>query len=345
MTRTITDVDEFTDASVPEAGDTRGTAAEAVDAIGQALANRTRNLKNRADVAAYLAAANVFTNAPQYMNAPDCEIAQREILRSSRDEPTNSSNAWKLIDLFATDLTARKVRIYSGGNDATGTLMITVNAFWHKSDQKWRQDVVKDAFALFVKGEQMFLARQASGVGAWTSWPTNLGDLVIGGEVLYAGPVRRETLVNINNATGAVLRNNDGSIGLTSTSGLGTRIAIPVWLPPNAVIIAVKVNISVHDAAQPPVLKFVARPTTDFTTPSATLLFNRDTQNAPAATGVQVVTLDPSSGGGGYSVDPTTEEYAVQYELGSPGTSATAPLDAIQAIQVIWDDYGGSRCG
>jgi hypothetical protein len=340
--KTLTEVDNY-DASVtvPEGGDPRSNAAEAVEAIAQVFADRTLNLKNRADGAAYLAVANVFTGVPQYVDSADCEIAQREIVRSSLDEPTNSSNAWKLIDNLASDHSARRVRIYAGGNNATGMFAITVNAFWHKSDQHWRHDVSSnDSLALMIKGEQMVLTRQLSSVGAWTAWPTDKGDTVIGGDYLYAAQKPRTTLINIANVTGPVIRNSDGSYTLDSS--FTGPIAFPVWLPAGAIILKVNVLALQHDAAQAPLFKFVARPQANWppSSATATLQFARDSQSGPAATGMQFTVLDPSAGGGGYGVDPTLEEYAVTYELQPSGTSMTAPLDAVHGIQVVWTAAG-----
>jgi len=64
MAHTLTEVASFDPTvTVPDGTDSRANAAEVVQGIAQALANRTQYLKPRADDAAQLSAANTFTQA------------------------------------------------------------------------------------------------------------------------------------------------------------------------------------------------------------------------------------------------------------------------------------------
>lgn len=342
MARVLVEIDDFTASiTVPEAGDARSDAAEVVADIGQRLANRTKNLERLDGEKAVLADANTFTAAPQSVDSTDNEVALFESPRGSLDDASvGGTNDWKLIANLKCDST-RRYRTYTGGNDAAGHSAVTLNAHWHKSDSKWRPDTNgKDSFAYFIVGEQLVVARQAAGPTSWTSWPTDKGDVVVGGEVLYAAPKRRTTLLNLNEAQGAVLRlDASGRVTFdTSAPGGSVEISFAVHLPVNSVIIGADVLVNKHDAANPPTVKFRARPAiaSDFTSPAAINMFTRDTAVGAASTGMESLHLDPSAGGGGYLVDGT-EEFQITFARGG---GVVAVIDETHAVRVIWDDYG-----
>lgn len=345
MARVLVEIDDFTASiTVPEAGDARSDAAEVVADIPQRLANRTKNLDRRVNERAVLASANVFIAAPQTVNSTDNEVALFETSTGSLDDPAVPGNDWKSIDNFKCEST-RNFHTYTGGNNGAGMFAVVVNAHWHKSDSKWRYDKAgEDCFALLVIDEQLRICRQTATHAPWSTWPTDKGDVVIGGDILFAAPVRRYTLLNLDKVSGAALRlDASGRVTFDTSAPAGSvelAFACDV-LPVGAVIIGVDVLVNQHDAANPITTKFRARPavSTDFSSPAAINMFTRDTKVGPAATGMANLPLDPSAGGGGYTV-AATEEYQVTVARGG---GVTAVTDEVHAIRVVWDDYGGLR--
>jgi hypothetical protein len=285
--------------------------------------------------------------------------------KSAVDDPHVPGSVWKFIAEMATELTARKVRIYAGATNGFvspmpagangGMLAITVNAHWHLgAPNRWQRDIGgTDAFAFLVINERLVISRQpASVLTDWNVWPTDQGslyvgnDVTIGGNQSYPAPVRRRTLMNINKASGPVYRNDaDGSITFDSTR-TNNKIAFPIELPYRgegatasaAVIIGIEVLVHQDDAGNPPTFCVFGRPTpqASFVTPTQTLEFGRGPAvTGPGATGYQTISLDPSAGGGGYAVDPTEELNVIFTHGGGIGA-----LDAVNAICVTWDDYG-----
>lgn len=341
MPRVLVEINDFTPSiTVPVGGDARSDAAEVVADIGQRLANRTVNLQALDALKAVLAGSNVFTGVPQIVDANNNEIALWEAPRTSLDDPAVPGNNWKLINNIAADHT-RWFRTYTGGNDASGMMVMTVNAHWHKSDSKWRPDTnSKDAFAMFIVGEALDVRRQPAGPTSWAAWPTDKGDVVVGGDVRYAAPKRRTTLLNLDEAQGAVLRlDTSGRVTFDTAAPAGSvEISFAVRLPVNSIIIGADVLVNKHDAANPPTVKFRGRPAlaSDFTTPAAINMFTRDTKVGAGSTGMESLHLDPSAGGGGYLVDGT-EEFQITFARGG---GLTAVIDEVHAVRVVWDDYG-----
>lgn len=348
MASTIVEVDAFTASIVaPDAGDSRADAAEVVTAIAQKLTNRTLYLNNRT---AKLANSNTFTAAPQKVSVTDNGLACLQIDESSLDDLTYPGNGWKLIEQLAADQANRKVRRYSGGNDASGLLAETVNAFWHVSDSHWRSDdPSKASYARFIVAEGTVLATRSAAENtagnSWSAWPTNEGNLTLGGDVLFAAPKRIRKFVNIAACSGAVLINSDTTVSLATYAG-GNVVAWPIQLPPLSRIVSVDVNYNQNDAGQPSVLRFKKRTVlstgwaggTVIATPSVI----KDTQSG-SGTGMKGISLDPSGGSPTHFPVVSTEEYQVTFELGAPGTSLTAPLDAVHGISVVFDYYGPSN--
>ena len=185
MASAIVPVDDFT-ATIygPDAGDSRADAAEVVTAIAQIMGDRTLHLKNLDDLKAILADANVFTAAPQSVDNTPASIALWESPRIATDDTTfPAHNRWKLILNYKADA-SRWVRLYTGTDDALGHMAITVNAFWHQSDGKWRPDTqTKDSFGMFALNEALVVSRQTAGPFDWTTWPANAGDIIAGNAV------------------------------------------------------------------------------------------------------------------------------------------------------------------
>jgi hypothetical protein len=337
MAHVITEVDAFTASiTVPDAGDARSDAAEVVADIAQRLANRTKNLQRLDSEKAELAAANVFT-AAQTITVPNV-----------------TGDDWKLI------LKADKIRVYTSLNPgaAIGGLGIAYNAEWiNGTPGHWSQiDGTHFSNWWVINYGELYAVAMPSSSGTWTAWPV-LGaglkgdvwagrdvhagrNVVLGGEVLRAAPIRRTTLLNLDEAQGAVLRlDASGRITFDTSAPAGSvEISIAVKLPAGSVIIGADVLVNKHDAANPPTVKFRARPavSSDFTSPAAINMFTRDTAVGAGSTGMEALHLDPSAGGGGYAVDPT-EEYQITFARGG---GLTAVTDEVHAIRVIWDDYG-----
>lgn len=179
----ITDASTFTSPVVAPAGsDSRNNAANVVEALAQALANRTRFNKDTIDAlslaAARLGSANVFTRGQQVDVADNPGEALIRTTKTAHDSTSNPGNGWKLLLECKCDAT-RYVRLFSGANDPSGMFALTVNAYWQISGtyaSKWRKDDnAHDAFALLVTGENLYVTRQDASDSVWSSWPTNQG--------------------------------------------------------------------------------------------------------------------------------------------------------------------------
>jgi hypothetical protein len=329
--------------TVPEGTDTHDLAAENVEDIAQRLANRTQWLKDRAENAAQLDEPNEFTGVPQIVDGTNNEIACWESPRTSLDDPAVPGNNWKLETNFKCDA-LRWYRVYTGGN-AAGAVVHTVNAHWHKSDSKWRPDTTgQDSFAWFVIGEKLVISRMGAGPGSWAAWPTDKGDLVLGGDVLYAASKSRTSIVSLNEgvvfggvgAAQALYRETFAGTATCVSWVSGQSVAWRLLVPSGSVIQNLQIihNQSTVDSNQFNLIRrhgavydlFGATALPSFTPLIASPV------NGPASAGLWTALLTPTAP---ITVDNSVNEYWVTWK--STGLHAA---DSIGEISVVWDDKG-----
>lgn len=186
MPHNLTEVDAHTTPiAVPDGIDSRSNAAEVVEALAQALANRTNRLNLHA---ALKNVANTFTAGPQEVNVTDSLLAAL-VTRTTAADDAASGNKWKAVLGFAIGGAGGDyVNVYAGIKTGPGQFVITINAEWNTSDQLWHQiDVSLTSFAVILLTTGMFLSRRAAGAPAWSSWPAGAGDLTVGGDVTAYG--------------------------------------------------------------------------------------------------------------------------------------------------------------
>lgn len=193
----LTEVDEFTTPiSVPDGTDSRNNAADVVEAIAQALANRTLLLATHAafhdSPNTFTGGASSFADVLQILtgiealnpNAGEAALAQTV----SADDDPNPGNKWKSIIQAAVGGAVADVGMWSGIAVSNGQLLFTINAYWDASTQMWNQStnaLHSLAFTMSHLGEFTF-SRVNSGSGPWASWPVT-GDTVLRVSDLAAG--------------------------------------------------------------------------------------------------------------------------------------------------------------
>lgn len=188
MSHTLTEVDAHTTPiTVPDGTDSRSNAANVVEAIAQALANRTHRLDLHT---AKFDAVNVWEQAQEY----DIDQADAPAIRTTKDAGDHAgvpANIWKLqFEFLLTNGT--KARLYSG-NGTNGNWALTTNAVWdpggvqtwHKDDDSHESNVLR-----VFDGEVHFYGK-AVGAGSWgpAGWDTTRGVARVGDEVHALGIV------------------------------------------------------------------------------------------------------------------------------------------------------------
>lgn len=183
----LTDVSEFTEpVVVPEGFDSHDTLAEFIEALAQALANRTRYLKDQVGDYALKSTSNTFADV-QIINTP-AGVVDLPIL-STQGKPEDATglplNRWKLELAFPM-----KGSAWSGiftGQPPYGMAFVT-NARWNVPAQQWRQlDAAYPSAALIsttgsVNGLFLF-SYVPAGASGWTDWPTASADLIAGRDI------------------------------------------------------------------------------------------------------------------------------------------------------------------
>lgn len=276
MSHTLTEADVFTPTVVvPDGVDSGAHRAEDVQALGQALADRTRNLKNLLDAlgadAALKSATNTFITQ-QLINTPvDLPMlstgAKPGDYTGAMPDPPGlppSANRWKLVLAFPTTASA-----YIGlfvGQPPDGFAIVN-NARWHPQTQKWRQlDTSKPSAALFSYLDSSPLGRMltsmvGAGAAPWADWPTTAGaDLYVGGSVGASGNVsvtgdfrytpghaRTNWSVPLAGGSGQLKLNDDGTY--SSASGAAS-VEFPLRIPGGVTISDITVLYDQSNASQ-----------------------------------------------------------------------------------------------
>lgn len=308
MPVTLTESPVFPEEIVAPVGtDARDLAADTVRAIAQALANRSRYLRNAFSTlqsqAAKLGVSNVFTG----IQTIDIASPETPMIRSN-----NTPATYRLLAEFPVDVGNRRVRIYWG---AVQPFIATINARWSGADSKWHRDVNSaDSSALIVGlNDVLFSSVLADDpLGAeWSSWPlasTGLGllrsnrmttnDLTVTGNALAdafnyrtVAPVDRP--IDLAAAYGDCLIQLDGTLkaGPSGTIGFRTR------LPRNASFAGVEIAIDSASGSGASLGMLTRRdPPTWSATPSVPAEVVASSANAPVGTGAQRIQLGGVSG-------------------------------------------------
>jgi hypothetical protein len=299
---------------------------------------------SRLNGAAYLAAANIFARVLQVDSADDPLEPLLTTTKTAHDYVANPSNGWKRVLQFPCDATGRTVSVYVGANDPSGMLAITVNAVWHLSDSKWRQESAAAAsFALMVIGEQLVLSQQGAGASPWSTWPkgaiqaslAQVDDSIFAGNAIatsgdfnYSPPKTRTDVVRLGTA---MIGGHDAITGALLGGSGTTPNVIDLAIPPNATLGFLDV-LFYQATTAPSSFQFCEMEGVDWTTPgplsAMTVLAN---QSGPSSSGYYKVTLDLTG---------VTLDHAKEYRLRwAPGTGT----DAVLAVRMRnWSD-GGPR--
>jgi hypothetical protein len=248
MSKDLTDVDSFTSPiHVPEGIDSRDDAAGDVELIAQALANRTRNLKNAIDPlaadAARKSAQNTFTKT-QIINSEGAHADDPLISTTAKpgDDPTDlsaivpavpaGSNRWKLIMAAPTQGSA-----YAGifvGQSPYGAALVN-NARWHVGTQRWRQiDPAFVSTAMVGRSGQWIVSHVPAGAGPWIDWPLDSGgDFIAGGNLgahsdfAYVPPhAASDWTIPLSCSSGETIMQADGSYKVGS-NGAAWALKVP----------------------------------------------------------------------------------------------------------------------
>lgn len=207
MAHNLTDVDNFTTPiTVPDGADSRNNAAEVVEAIAQALANRTFALLTHA---AFHDSPNHFSGGSSTFDevinatigmATSNPVASEASLTvfTSPDDDVAPGNKWKLIVQALLGGAAADAMVWTGIPAGEAQMLITINALWDPTTQQWSQQTAAlHSFALMLSHAGLTtFSRVDSGSGAWSSWPVT-GNTEVRAQTLQAkGSVNADADVN-----------------------------------------------------------------------------------------------------------------------------------------------------
>lgn len=204
MAKNITEVSTFsTPIVVPEGTDSRNLAAENVEAIAQALGNRTKYIADNAGF------KNGSTNTWQYGQAIDPASAATFRLTSTKTphDHANPANKWGSIMRFAMAAGAANIAMYVG-DGTSGQLAFTINASWNDATQQWHQEEsTRPSYALIVDPTgELHYYKVPSGTGAnWTSWPTAVGTFTVAEVITSSITAAAALIVGDVNVVGNVI--------------------------------------------------------------------------------------------------------------------------------------------
>lgn len=204
MAHTVTEVDTYTATiTVPDGADSRSNAAEVVQDIAQALANRTHHHKLHGafiDSPNTFTALNIFSALVEISQnieaiATDANVGAF-VVRTAASADAHAGNKYRAV--FGANIGGgRYVNGYSGLAASQAQFVIALNGVWDTVNQRWfKDDTGSPAFALlmdFTTGTVTF-SRQ-DGAGTWTSWAT------LGTSSLVVGTALLDNLVAASNIT------------------------------------------------------------------------------------------------------------------------------------------------
>lgn len=363
MAHDLTEADAFTTpVTVPDGLDTHSTAANVVQAIAQAIANRTKWLKARYDTnTGKLDSVNTWVHK-QFINTVDNE----EPMISSQLTSVVSGfpdSAWRLFCEFFVSGTI-KVRMYWGQNDSDseGAFCITLNALYSTdtSDSWYADDAGQPSFALFMHQTKLRTAVKSNGDLHWdwafkgaldvghidSTGVVSTGDVsavddviagddvTAGGEFLYTGTHARTGGITLADVYGAYKRLTTGEIAIdTSVPDPLQRAVWPIRLPVGAVLGDIEVIVLQSSADQ--ILMSLQIRTLNFASPGAASVSTPTTVLASTSIGYKKLTL--VVGGTTIAAD---KEYVVMFQTNS-GLSPGVANDYVVGIRMLdWHDPG-----
>jgi hypothetical protein len=205
----IVEDDEFTTPiTVPDGTDSRNDAAEVVEAIAQALGNRTFSLLTHSafhDSANHFTASNVFDEliaATLGITVANPNAGEAAVtLTTSAIDDLAVGNKWKNFLEAAVANAAMNVNVWTG-NDTGGEshVAITLNVYWDAATQMWNQSNAAHAsFAILLHADAKIAALVAKPAASapWALWSTpggttlraahgNFDDVVSAGQITIA---------------------------------------------------------------------------------------------------------------------------------------------------------------
>lgn len=349
MPHALTELDDFTTPiTVPDGTDSRSDAAEVVEGIAQALANRTKAINEHV---AWFDAANTFTEPNTFednilaqdgvgVDSVGASAAALTVFTSPDDDP-NPGNRWKKVIQALVGGELCDAMMWSGIPSHDGQLLFTINARWDAATQRWIQQTnTLHSFALILSytGVSTF-SRKDSGSGPWASWPVTgttevragtvtATDLVIGGGAIsYATPRVRTTAIALSRFVGPdIFFSTFGQTGIALAS---TEIVV-CDLRMRALAVLNQVQVLVEPAAAGIMtLRAHHRGTQDWTTPNQTAGTLVSSAPSDGTANKQVLTVDF----GGLTVSED-EDYWITLQGGNAN-------DKLYAARLVnWSDAG-----
>lgn len=315
----------FDDGEAPAAGEHNWIFGVAGDWITYLDQQATRLL-----TAALTTAANTFTVGPQAVNDTDAShaaVVTRTI--AGDDSHVSGANLWKAVLGF--NVGTYYVNIYVGRVSGSQQFLIAINGVWNPTTQLWSSDdSSKDSMALIMAVNSVRISRRAAAAGTWSTWPTNDGNLYVGGlltagDFAYATPATRMTVIPLCAQSNGWINDSDGKLMMkgTLTSQLHTFVAVRLVAYASMQTLEI-----VHgDVANS---FYLSKAKFDWST-----MIETSSALGPGATatvgGYQVTTISLS----GQAFDPTAE-YHVTCIPGTPG-------NWVAAMRLTWIDTTGPR--
>lgn len=241
--------DTRTQAVFAMAGSPLSLRARSLQDVLQAMVTAINGYPSRPEVA-LLAQANAFTLG-QSVNVPQADVALLSTTKRPADAPGMPSNTWKLV-IDAPMTGARLARIYAGGDPAAGGLILTLNARWNVATARWNyDDGTFSATAVLLQDGYLRPSAQPANSTPWAIWPTERGEIRLGGDVrsagefLYSSPRGRTTVLSLLDQVDDGGGGGGGSWNIGDHEfafGTGGRFLLPVRLPVGAQIISFDMN-------------------------------------------------------------------------------------------------------
>lgn len=248
MAHNLIEVDAFTTPiAVPDGADSRNNAAEVVQALAQALANRTNRLNIHAP---FKDVDNVFTGHNTF-DALTSILANIEsaatdatlgafVVRTTCDDDAHAGNKYKYVASFQVGGGGGVyVNIYSGTRastaDGEGQFLITINAVWDVAGQHFFKDSAGDAaFALIFNMATGALSWSIrNGPGNWTDWDVPGTATLTAGTGAFGQVLTVANVVSGADVISTANMHSGGMLDVTGSSSLhggvvsGDDISIP----------------------------------------------------------------------------------------------------------------------
>jgi len=251
MAHALTELDDFTSPiTVPDGTDSRNNAAEVVEALAQALANRTKAINEHV---AWFDVANVFTEGNTFEDnilakagvGVDSASANSPGLTmfTSADADPNSGNRWKTVVQALLGGGNSDTMMFSGIPSEQAQLLFSINARWEPVTQRWIQQdpsLPSSAFMLTWSG-RIQVCFVTVGASPWATWPLSnstelrvgnvtatedinaADDVIAGDDVVAGGDVSATGLVT---GTAGLVSGND----ITLPAGKHVKYGVPATI-------------------------------------------------------------------------------------------------------------------